>query len=85
MIWYCSVVPSNTILRIVVGCVGPDGEVVRQDAVRLGARWVTDEDAIRRFVHRLTPKMDARHVQGPLSSRRRAVEHADRELDRRGL
>lgn len=79
-------VASSTIIRwIVDGCVGPDGEVVRLEAVRLGARWVTDEDALGRFVERLTPKTDSGTFPRPPTSRCRADERADRALRERGL
>ena len=79
-------VASSTIIRwIVDGCVGPDGEVVRLEAVRLGARWVTDEDALQRFVERLTPKAESRTAPRPPTSRRNADERADRALRERGL
>ncbi len=79
-------VASSTIIRwIVDGCVGPDGKVVRLEAVRLGARWVTDEDALQRFVERLTPKAESRTAPRPPTSRRNADERADRALRERGL
>lgn len=79
-------VASSTIIRwIVDGCVGPDGEVVRLEAVRLGARWVTDEAALQRFVQRLTPTTDSRPDQRPPTARRSADERADRALRERGL
>ncbi len=51
-------VSTSTLVRwILHGLLGPDGEIVRLEAVRLGSRWVTDEGALQRFVERLTPDM----------------------------
>ena len=51
-------VSTSTLVRwILHGLLGPDGEVVRLEAVRLGFRWVTDEAALQSFVERLTPRL----------------------------
>jgi hypothetical protein len=79
----------STILRwITRGARGPSGERVRLEAVRLGGRWLTSREALRRFVELLTPDLDA----GPAvttprtpGQRRRASERAERELARLGM
>jgi hypothetical protein len=40
---------------IIKGIHAADGQIVRLEAVRLGARWVTSREAIARFSARLTP------------------------------
>jgi hypothetical protein len=37
------------------GAPGPDGSRVRLEAVRVGGRWITSEEALQRFSLRLTP------------------------------
>jgi hypothetical protein len=79
-------VSSSTIIRWIVGGVrGPDGQVVRLEAVRLGGRWVTDCSALRRFAERLTPLLPSTPSQRSVAARRRDDERAARELERRGL
>ena len=79
-------VASSTIHRwIVDGVRGPDGLVVRLEAVRLGKRWVTDDLALRRFAERLTPLLPSTPTQRSVATRRRADELAARELEKRGL
>jgi len=47
----------STLLRwIVDGSKGPDGEVVRLEALRAGKRWITSKEALHRFMKRLTPQ-----------------------------
>ncbi len=76
-------VSSSTMIRwIVSGVRGPDDEVVRLEAVRLGSRWVTDEAALQRFAERSTPSPPFARGSGPSPARRSGVE---RELDERGL
>lgn len=63
--------PSTLVRWIVDGVAGPDGTLVRLEAIRLGGRWVTDEDAIRAFAERLTPSRGHRADRGtPPASRR---------------
>jgi hypothetical protein len=79
-------VSSSTIIRWIVGGVrGPDGQVIRLEAVRLGGRWVTDSSALRRFAERLTPVLPSKPTQRSLAARLRDDECAARELEKRGL
>jgi hypothetical protein len=48
----------STLLRwIIHGSKGPDGTIVRLEAMRLGSRWVTSREALMRFMDRLTPNV----------------------------
>ena len=55
---------------------------VKLEAVRCGGRWVTSEEALARFMQRLTPDLqnDAPAPRTP-AQRQRASEVAGRELD----
>jgi hypothetical protein len=79
----------STILRwILHGAKAPDGSLVRLEAVRLGGRWLTTCEAIRRFTERLTPALDPATTSGTPQTpgqRRRAAERAARELDKLGI
>jgi hypothetical protein len=70
----------STLLRwITKGAKGPDGEVVRLEAVRLGGRWMTSRGALQRFAERLTPSpegADSPTVQTPAAKRRAAKQEA---------
>jgi hypothetical protein len=77
----------STLLRwILQGAKRPDGEVVRLEAVRLGARWFTSREALQRFAEGLTPNLD-RPAPAPRSPgmRERAAARAGRALDRLGI
>src|SRR5215470_12217352 len=53
-------VSFSCVLRwITQGIPGPDGQRVRLEAVRLGRRWLTSEEALARWAERLTPRLDA--------------------------
>jgi hypothetical protein len=48
----------STLLRWVTrGSAGPDGMIVRLEALRLGGRWMTSSEALQRFAEALTPKV----------------------------
>ena len=64
---------------------GPDGTIVRLEALRLGGRWVTSREAIQRFMERLTPRVDVEAQPAPRSPGQRASERAAEELRRRGV
>jgi hypothetical protein len=57
------------------------------EAARLGGRWVTSLEALRRFSERLTPRLGGDDSAAPRSptSRRRAAERAAAELDKLGM
>lgn len=40
------------------GLQGPDGQVVRLEAIRVGSRLATSEPALRRFFAALTPNLE---------------------------
>jgi hypothetical protein len=78
----------STLLRwITRGAKGPTGEVVRLEAVRLGARWLTSREALQRFAERLTPRLDASPAPAPRTPRQRAraAAKAGAELERAGI
>jgi hypothetical protein len=78
----------STLLRwILTGAKNPSGAVVKLDASRLGARWVTSREAIQRFMGALTPRLDGPPAPAPRTSkaRSRANARAERELTRVGI
>jgi hypothetical protein len=78
----------SCLLRWVLsGTKAPDGRIVKLEALRLGARWVTSREAIQRFAEALTPRLDAGPAPTPRSPgrRRRASERAAAELERAGI
>ena len=81
-------VSLSCLLRWVLdGVPGPDGQRVRLEAVRLGARWVTSREALQRFAERLTPQPSTSPPQPPRtpSQRQQASERADRALQAAGI
>jgi hypothetical protein len=78
----------STVLRWVLnGAKSPTGELVKLEASRLGARWVTSREAIQRFMLALTPRLDAPPAAAPRTSkaRSRASARAEQELTRFGI
>jgi hypothetical protein len=78
----------SCVLRwITSGVPGPDGRRVKLEAVRVGGRWLTSEQALARWAERLTPRCDDEAVRSPRTpgQRRRADELANKELARRGI
>jgi hypothetical protein len=78
-------VAFSTVLRWVVkGVQGPNGKIVRLEALRVGGRWITSHEAIGRFAERLTPAFAAKPEAVPRSAgrQRRAAERAGRKLER---
>jgi hypothetical protein len=74
---------------IINGIRAADGQVVRLEAVRLGARWVTSREAIARFSARLTPPTtettgSAGNLRTP-SQRQRESQAAAQELEKIGI
>jgi hypothetical protein len=70
---------------IVDGVLGPDGQRVRLEAVRVGGRWLTSVAALERFALAQTPQFkDAGQVRTP-GQRQRASERAARELKKVGI
>ena len=78
----------SCVLRwILTGARGPSGERVRLEAVRLGSRWITSQEALQRFAERLTPRLDAADQPTPRgpAKRHRDSDRAAEQLDELGL
>lgn len=77
-----------TVFRwVLMGAQGPGGQRIRLEAVRMGGRWITSKEALQRFAERLTPRFDdgpGVKMRTPLQ-RKRALERAERELERAGI
>jgi hypothetical protein len=71
----------STILRWVVK--GVKG--VRLEAVRLGGRWVTSEQALQRFAERSTPNLADPHLPRSPKQRDTAFRRAERRLEKAGI
>jgi hypothetical protein len=69
------------------GVRGPGGERIRLEAAKLPGGWISTPQALARFVHRQTPRVDGEPPPKPRTpaARRRANERAARELDRAGI
>jgi hypothetical protein len=77
----------TTLLRWVLdGVVGPAGQRIRLEAIRLGSKWVTSKEALQRFAEALTPAVDE-PLPTPRTpiSRQKASERAAKELERMGV
>jgi hypothetical protein len=81
-------VSFSCVLRwITDGIPGPGGSRIKLEAVRVGGRWLTSDEALARWAERLTPRLDSEPALGPrsLARRERDSERAARELDRAGI
>jgi hypothetical protein len=81
-------VSFSCVLRwITDGIPGPDGQRVKLEAVRLGGRWLTSQEALARWAERLTPRLDSEPAPTPRTpaQRRRASERAGKNLERLGI
>jgi hypothetical protein len=79
---------TSTLVRwITRGARSPDGAVVRLEAIRLGGRWLTSEEALERFTQKLTPTFPSDPVPAPRSpaARSRASERAAAVLEALGI
>ena len=65
------------------GVVGPTGERIRLEALKLGNRWLTSREALERFSLRLTP--DFSDSQARISRSASARKKAERVLNSQGL
>lgn len=65
----------------------PDGQRVRLEAIRLGARWLTSIPALERFAARQTPDLDAERPAPSRTptARTKASEQARRRLEKVGV
>jgi hypothetical protein len=78
----------STILRwITKGSKAPDGSVIRLEGRRLGGRWLTSKEALKRFSDLLTPHIDAEALATPRGpgKRRRDSEQAGKLLQQLGV
>ena len=57
----------------------------RLEALRVGSRWLTSVEALQRWADAQTDAKLVGPVTTPSVTRRRASEHAERELDRLGF
>jgi hypothetical protein len=72
---------------IMNGLAGPDGQRVRLEAVRLGGRWITSEQALARFAAALTPRLGDKpvsYLRTP-KQRERAAARAAKRLEEVGI
>lgn len=66
----------------------PDGQIVRLEAVRLGGRWITSDEALQRFVEAQTPDFAVEETPAPPRSptaRQRASSKAARRVEKLGI
>jgi hypothetical protein len=80
--------PSTTFRWVTRGSRATDGRLVKLEAIRVGARWLTSRAAVARFVQALTATAALETTSTPAprtaAARRKASESADAELKRRG-
>ena len=75
--------PSTLFRWVTTGCRSASGRLVRLEAVRVGAKWMSSEEALARFFQELTDL--GQTVAEPMptpAARNRAATAASRELDR---
>lgn len=73
---------------IVDGVKSADGTVVKLEAARIGAKWVTSKEALTRFVDRLGRSSSANTDETPTrrpSIRQKASERAEKRLTAKGV
>lgn len=78
----------SAVLRwIISGLPGPNGRRVRLEALRVGGRWVSSEEALQRFAQRLTPRLEDDTTLSPrtASQRERASARAAEKLANEGI
>ncbi len=82
--------PSTVFRWVTKGLAGPGGSVIRLEAARAGARWLTSSAAVTRFVAALTAaSTSSADLTTPQSTpspaeRRRTSDHAAEALIRAG-
>jgi hypothetical protein len=67
------------------GVIGPGGERVKLETVKIGGRLLSSEQAIQRFAENLSPPEALAMRPITLSQRRRNSEKASRELESMGI
>jgi hypothetical protein len=72
---------------ILKGAPAPDGTRVRLEAIRCGAKWLTSQEALRRFSEALTPRLNTEPAPAPRTptARQRASERAAKRLSQIGI
>jgi hypothetical protein len=76
----------STLIRwITRGAPAPDGCRVKLAAVRCGGKWVTSRQALREFCEALTPAQVDRASSRTSTTRQRASQKADEQLERVGI
>jgi hypothetical protein len=79
--------PATVTRWILSGVRSPFGDRVRLEAVRVGHRWMTSREAVRRFVMETTAAAmpgDTPSANRSPSSERRAAYRAVRQLEKAG-
>lgn len=67
-------VSFSCVLRwITSGIKGPAGNRIRLEAIRLGGRWLTTEEALARWTDKLTPDLSVEKTEN--KKRRKANDH----------
>ena len=78
--------PSTGVRWGLRGVVGPDGQRVRLEIVRVGNRIYTSSQAVARFLERLQPcPVDGVPTTRSPAARRRSADAAATELERLGV
>ncbi len=77
--------PSTIFRWIISGVRLPDGARLRLEARRVGSRWLTSREAVRRFIDAQTPNLDATATQRTPTQRTKAAERAAKELEQVGI
>jgi hypothetical protein len=71
---------------IAQGVRGPDGGVLRLEALRAGGRWITSREAVQRFVEAQTPRLsDAPPLPPSAAERSRHAARVAAQLDAIGI
>lgn len=78
--------PSTVFRWVTQGTKATDGSRVKLEAVRVGGRWLTSDQAIARFVAALTGGATAAETPAPRqpSARQRSSEAAAKQLEQMG-
>jgi Protein of unknown function (DUF1580) len=80
--------PATLTRWIDKGIIGPGGQRVKLEALRVGASWVTSTEAIQRFCDALSVRPDGNAAAPPVRTpgqRQRASEAAAKQLELAGI
>ena len=75
--------PSTFVRQILNGVLGRNGQRVKLEAIRIGAKWLTSQAALQRFSAAIQAVDDGPVVRTP-AERNQAAEAAVRELELSG-